>query len=384
MTNCKSKAIFSVLVIAVLTTSLFSGCSGQGQETSAVQSTNDTSAVSQAESTPQESSTLQMSSEQEQEYSDNEAPFVEWSDENREKFNVPADYQPTSNDAFEYSEYNNTTLTGNGRLDIHGIVITKYTGTDTDVRIPVTITEGGVEYTVVEISDSAFANNTIIKSVTVPNISYDGRSRVLHSAFRGCTSLEKATLYTPFAAQDMFNGCTSLKEVVMCNKTEKGTIEDRAFSDCSSLKEFICDNHMEQISGNAFNNCSSLEKAVFNGGVESVTGFQGCSSLKTFEFKDTRIIKGGAFEGCTSLTEITIPEMVEEIGSRAFYNCTNLKKITVEGKDTQIGSNCFGFYPTDTKDYEKVEGLVIYNAGKLSKAHAYAVAQEFTSRTIGS
>ena len=38
-----------------------------------------------------------------------------------------------------------------------------------------------------------------------------------------------------------------------------------------------------------------------------------------------------AFNGCASLTDITIPDGVRRIGSRAFYNCTGLTEITFDG-----------------------------------------------------
>ena len=34
-----------------------------------------------------------------------------------------------------------------------------------------------------------------------------------------------------------------------------------------------------------------------------------------------------AFDGCTSLTEITLPSLITEVGSRTFYQCTNLKDV---------------------------------------------------------
>ena len=54
-------------------------------------------------------------------------------------------------------------------------------------------------------------------------------------------------------------------------------------------------------------------------------------------------IGGFAFEGCTSLTSITIPESVTSIGVWAFYNCTSLQSITIPENVTSIGGGAFLF-----------------------------------------
>ena len=43
-----------------------------------------------------------------------------------------------------------------------------------------------------------------------------------------------------------------------------------------------------------------------------------------------------AFEGCTSLTSITIPNSVTSIGKRAFSSCINLTSITIPTHITNI------------------------------------------------
>lgn len=49
----------------------------------------------------------------------------------------------------------------------------------------------------------------------------------------------------------------------------------------------------------------------------------------------------GLFNGCTSLTSITIPDGVSSIGMNAFAGCTNLTSITIPDSVTSIGENAF-------------------------------------------
>ena len=50
-----------------------------------------------------------------------------------------------------------------------------------------------------------------------------------------------------------------------------------------------------------------------------------------------------AFEDCTGLTSITIPDSVTSIGNDAFLDCTGLTSITIPNSVTRIGNNAFNY-----------------------------------------
>ena len=52
-------------------------------------------------------------------------------------------------------------------------------------------------------------------------------------------------------------------------------------------------------------------------------------------------IAGSAFEGCTSLTSIVIPDGVTAIGRYAFYGCSSLASIVIPDGVTAIGDYAF-------------------------------------------
>ena len=89
---------------------------------------------------------------------------------------------------------------------------------------------------------------------------------------------------------------------------------------------------------------TALEKVVMEYGVKS-TGyyaFQNCSSLTNIEIPDSVTnIESLAFSGCTSLSNITIPSSVTSIGYSAFQYCRSLTSITIPGSVTSIGSGAF-------------------------------------------
>ena len=72
--------------------------------------------------------------------------------------------------------------------------------------------------------------------------------------------------------------------------------------------------------------------------------FDGCSSLTSINIPDNVTSIGTyAFDGCSSLTSITIPESVTSIGMYAFRDCSSLTSVTF-GENSQlttIGSSAF-------------------------------------------
>ncbi len=70
--------------------------------------------------------------------------------------------------------------------------------------------------------------------------------------------------------------------------------------------------------------------------------FEGCTSLTNITIPDSvTSIVDWAFHGCTSLTSITIPDSVTSIGEYAFNGCTSLTSITIPNSVTSIGGSAF-------------------------------------------
>ena len=85
--------------------------------------------------------------------------------------------------------------------------------------------------------------------------------------------------------------------------------------------------------------------------------FEGCSSLTSVTIPESvTAIGSDAFRGCTGLTSVTIPEGVTSIGEYAFYGCSSLTSVTIPSSVTSIGKFAF-YYCTSLTSVTIPEGV---------------------------
>ena len=97
------------------------------------------------------------------------------------------------------------------------------------------------------------------------------------------------------------------------------------------------------IGGSAFEGCTSLTSISIPDGVTSIgdSAFVGCTSLTSISIPDgVTSIGDFAFYGCSSLTNISIPDGVTSIGNWTF-GCTSLSSINIPNSVTNIGREAF-------------------------------------------
>ena len=132
-----------------------------------------------------------------------------------------------------------------------------------------------------------------------------------------------------------------------------------------------------------------FEYRVLDDGTVEITDYNGWEAEKVdipekIDGKSVTRIGANAFEYCSNITSITIPDSVTSIYSYAFRYCTSLKSITIPGSVTKISYNVFNGctsltainVATENQNYVSVNGvlynkdttvLICYPAGKKDK-----------------
>lgn len=172
---------------------------------------------------------------------------------------------------------------------------------------------------VVSLASSAFANQTQLTNVILPNTI----TEIGASAFAGCTNLTSVTLSNSLGIiqEKAFENCVSLTNVNMPSAT---AISSHAFKGCSSLTNITVPANTTNIGEGAFTGCNALNISV------NATNPYYCAENNILYSKDKTYIY--ATGGISS--DVIIPETVTRIEEYAFCNNSNLECVHIYGTPT--------------------------------------------------
>ena len=163
----------------------------------------------------------------------------------------------------------------------------------------------------------------------------EGMTEIPFHAFINCEDL--TTVVIPDSVTSIVNaafyGCSSLTEIVIPNSVT--SIGDDAFSHCSSLKNIVIPNSVTSIGEGAFSRCYSLKNVVIPNGVTSIGDKAFCcsSSMRRLVIRNIRKLvtenEPAIVTNASSLTSVTLPESLTELGKDVFHGCEKLETIYV-------------------------------------------------------
>ncbi len=193
--------------------------------------------------------------------------------------------------------------------------ITTYVGS---VTVPESITADGKTYTVTGVDEMAFANNTSLTSLSLPEtIKSFGQG-----AFTNCTAMTAVNI--PSQITDIPSAC---------------------FAQCKKMAKFELPAGVKTVGTLAFANCAKATTITLNDGLTEISD--------------------RAFLGCTTIKEISVPASVTKIGGNAFFRASKLTKIHVKATIPPILGDSLGDYISKATLYVPKGSKSTYEADKL-------------------
>lgn len=154
-------------------------------------------------------------------------------------------------------------------------------------------------------------------------------------AFYSNAMLEKVTVGSKIVniGNYVFSGCNSLSEFNSNNGNELiipngiTSIGKYAFQNVLLVTKVVVSDTVESIGVGAFNGCNSVEEiTVPQSGIKNILGTVP-ATLKKVTLTKVTTIDGNAFSNLKNIEEIIIPEDITTIGAYAFQNCSSLKRL---------------------------------------------------------
>lgn len=205
------------------------------------------------------------------------------------------------------------------------------------------------EDSVKKIGKGAFYNCTIMEEITAPGVVEIG-----DEAFYGCGSLMETDIFTSVEVlgDSAFYGCTNLTEVVLPETLS--SMGESCFENCTILKRVVIDGTINGISRYCFYGCRTLSEVVFQDSLAKsssikgigVRAFGNCTSLERLDLSaqsGLEVMGARTFEGCVNLTNIKLPENLQQIPDYCFEGCDALSIVQLGGDAVvELGDRVFG------------------------------------------
>ena len=154
---------------------------------------------------------------------------------------------------------------------------------------------------------------------------YDAEIDVIYYDFSGDEAYVTYKAMPPTSNKEAYSGSITIPDEVIYN--------DKTYS-------------VTRIGNSAFQGCSNLSSVIIPNSVVFINpyAFESCSSLTSIDIPGSvMLINTSAFENCSNLTSATIGEGVSIIRDYAFSCCSNLTSINIPESVTSVGERAFQY-----------------------------------------
>lgn len=238
--------------------------------------------------------------------------------------------------------------------------------------------------TLKKIGKNAFGYNVLLKELIIPeSVEEIGENLLFYSI-----KIEKVRLPDNLEVMNdmLFAECWKLKEVNIPSKLRE--MYDNIFINCCEVSPSVAilPETLEILDGSPYYGISTIEETVVPKNVRVLRQtFSGMAGLRKVTILTDKLTEIGddAFNWCSALEEVNIPDGITRIGEGAFFWNLRLRKVNIPSTVIRIEKHAFDSAPLDSIDIPAGVTFIgrnaFWNNSKLQKVYARPIIPPVTT-----
>lgn len=188
---------------------------------------------------------------------------------------------------------------------------------------------------------------------------YLGREVQMRNNLFAYNKIEEITIgpLVTIISKGLFTNNRKLSNVTFSNNGKLMRIEESAFSSCDAISTIILPNSVEYIGESAFSHNPKLNKIELSQNLKSIGRW--------------------AFYDCPLITNIILPLYLEDIGYGAFRECS-ITELSIPKSVNQIGEDAFSGNPLSIVTLEDADKTISFDSNALPSVDSVYIGRNFT------
>lgn len=225
------------------------------------------------------------------------------------------------------------------------VTVKEYTGKDTNITLPSTVTYNGTEYQVTAVGSNVLkklaGTEKLDLTVTIP----EGYTTIKGEAFKNCYGLKSITI--PGSVTEInynaFDGCKNLTSVTFADGSADLSFGIKVFLNCTSLNNLTLPARLSNAGYGSFQGCTALTNLTVDSSSTALVVQDGSLYEKN---SDGVSYTMNTYAPTSTATSFTVPGTVNGlpvtgIGRMVFQNNAYLTNVTVPASVVMFDSYCF-------------------------------------------
>lgn len=225
------------------------------------------------------------------------------------------------------------------------VTVKEYTGNDTDITLPSTVTYNGTEHQVTAVGSNVLKKlagaEGIDLTVTIP----EGYTTIEGNAFQNCYGLKSIAIPASVTKiqYNAFEGCKNLSSVTFADGSADLSFGNKVFLNCTSLNNLTLPARLSNAGYGSFQGCTALTNLTVDSSSTALVVQDGSLYEKN---SDGVSYTMNTYAPTSTATSFTVPGTVNGlpvtgIGRMVFQNNAYLTNVTVPASVVMFDSYCF-------------------------------------------